>query len=125
MKKTLKNSEMNEMRHQLRSLLSHRDKIGYAAARNYRIISEALTEYEAFKSGLIEKYGEQDKDGNGNYLPTISIKMGSSKFREFCTELEPFNNMEHEVDLMVAKYEDTIGLLSGEEILAIDWMLED
>ncbi len=125
MKKTLKNLEMNEMRRQLQPILSHRDIIGYMAARNYRIISEALTEYEAFKSSLIEKYGERDKDANGDILPTISIKIGSPNFREFCTALEPLNNVEHEIDLMVAKYSDAIGILSGDEILAIDWMLED
>jgi len=26
---------------------------------------------------------------------------------------------------MTAKYEDAVGCLSGEEILAVDWMLED
>ena len=31
----------------------------------------------------------------------------------------------NEVELMTAKYEDTIGCLSGEEILLLDWMLED
>jgi len=125
MKKILKNSVMNEMIHHLQPILSHRDKIGYIAARNYRIITTALTEYEAFKNGLIEKYGEQDKDENGNDLPTISIKIGSPKFHEFRKELEPFNNMEHEIDLMIAKYENAIGCLSGEEILTIDWMFED
>lgn len=51
--------------------------------------------------------------------------MGSPNFKAFCNELAPFNEMEHEVELMTAKYEDTIGCLSGEEILLLDWMLED
>ena len=46
-------------------------------------------------------------------------------FQQFCDELAPFNEMEHEVELMMAKYDDAVGNLSGEEILAIDWMLED
>ena len=33
--------------------------------------------------------------------------------------------MEHVVELMTLKYGDVIGALSGEEILSIDWMLED
>jgi hypothetical protein len=116
---------MIEMLRQLKPILSRRDKIGYVAARNCRILTDALTEHEAFKNSLIEKYGEQDKDENGNGLPTISVKMGSPRFHEFCKELEPFNNMEHEIDLMIAKYEDAIGNLSGEEILAVDWMFEE
>ena len=54
MKKKLKNSEMAAMLNQLRPILSHRDKIGYVAARNFRILSECLTEYVEFRYGLIE-----------------------------------------------------------------------
>lgn len=125
MKRMLKNSTMSEMLHQLQPILSHRDKIGYIAARNYRILTDCLTEFQTFRDDLIKKYGEVDKDEHGDELPTISIKVGSPNFKQFCDELEPFNNMEHEVDLMTAKYEDAIGCLSGEEILGIDWMLED
>lgn len=123
MKQHLKNSKMAQMMVQLRPLLSHRDKIGYIAARNYRILGEALTEYEAFRNSLIQKYGEEIKDEHGN--PTIGIKVDSPKFKDFCDELAPFNEMEHDVELMIAKYTDAIGCLSGEEILAVDWMFED
>ena len=125
LKKQLKNSEMVVMVQNLRPLLQLRNKIGYIAARNFRMLSTALTEYEAFKHDLINKYGEPDKDESGNETGTISIKVGSPNFKAFCDELAPFNEMEHEVELMTAKYEDTIGCLSGEEILLLDWMLED
>lgn len=123
MKKTLKNSQMAEMLAKLRPILSHRDKIGYIAARNYRILGETLTEYEAFRNSLIQKYGEEITDEHGN--STIGIKVDSPKFKEFSVEMAPFNEMEHEVELMVAKYEEAIGCLTGEEILALDWMFED
>lgn len=125
MKKTLSNFKMEEMRHQLQPLLSHRDKLGYVAARNYRKLSEALTEYTAFREGLIEKYGEQDYDENGEMLPTISLDVKSPKFKLFRDELTPFGSLEHEVELMSASYEDAVGVLTGEEILGVDWMLED
>lgn len=125
MKKKLKNIQMDQMINSLQKVLSHRDKIGYYAARNYRILNDSLIEYQNFKNSLIAKYGTTDVDSDGNELQTISIKVGSQKFDDFLKELEPFNNIEHEVELMIAKYEDAIGCLSGEEILAIDWMLED
>lgn len=125
MKQCLKNSQMAEMRHLLKPLLSRRDKIGYVAARNYRILSNSLTEYDAFKCSLIEKYGMPDVDEAGNEIGTFSLKIGGPNFKIFCDEMAPFNEIEHEVELMTAKYEDAIGHLSGEEILAIDWMLED
>ena len=57
LKKQLKNSEMVVMVQNLRPLLQLRNKIGYIAARNFRMLSTALTEYEAFKHDLINKYG--------------------------------------------------------------------
>ena len=123
MKKKLKNAQMVAMLNQLQPILSHRDKIGYIAARNYRILSECLTEYEAFRNSLIEKYGEETKDDRGR--PIIGVKVDSPNFKLFCDELAPFNEMEHEVEIMTAKYDDVIGCLSGEEVLSIGWMLED
>ena len=124
MKKTLKNSSVAEMLQQLRPLLSHRDKIGYVAARNFRILSNSLTEYETIRRSLIEKYGTEETDPKTGQ-PVISIKMDSPNFKQFCDELAPFNEMEHEIELIVAKYHDAIGCLTGEEILSIYWMVED
>lgn len=125
MTEKLKNSQMVERLHHLKPLLSHRNKIGYIAARNYRILTDQLTEYERFRQELIQKYGETDRGEDGSDLGTISIGIDSPNFKAFCDELAPFNNIKHEVELMTASYEDTIGCLSGEEILLIDWMLED
>lgn len=113
------------MLHQLEPVLSQRDRLGYVAARNFRILSNTLTEYNQFKMELIEKYGAPDKAEDGTELPTVSIEIGSPNFKSFCDEMAPYNNMEHEVEIMTAKYEDTVGVLSGEEIVRIDWMLED
>ena len=125
MKQTLSNAEMYQRQNSLKPLLSQRNMLGYTVARNYRMLSNALLEYERFKNELIRKYGKQDKDSDGNDLPTVSIKMGTDNFKKFCEELEPFSNIQHEVDLMTVKYETVIGILSGDEILSVDWMLED
>lgn len=125
MKKTLKNSKMVEMIRQLQPLLSRRDKIGYVAARNHRRLADSLTEYERFRNSLIEKYGEHEQDEKGNALPTISLSMNSPNFKIFAEEMAPFNEMEHEVEIMTLPYDEAIGNLSGEEILAVDWMFKD
>lgn len=125
MKKVLKNAVMMDMLTQLKPLLSHRDKIGYAAARNHRRLAECLTEYERFRNGLIEKYGEHEKDENDRELPEISLSVNSPNFKMFLDEIAPYNEMEHEVEIMTLPYSDAIGVLTGEEILAVDWMLVD
>lgn len=123
--KTFKNSEMDLMLRQLIPILPQRNRVGYAAARNYRVLAQTLTEYSRFKGELIEKYGTQDTAEDGTELPSMSIKTSSPNFKTFCDEMAVYNNMEHEVELMTVKSEDVIDILSGEEILAIDWMLED
>lgn len=123
MKKTLTNLQMDNMLRQLAPLLTHRDKVGYIAARNYRVLSEAITEYSAFKNALIEKYGEPDENEDGQKV--FFIKTTSPNFKQFCDELASFNEIEQEIELMIAKYEDAIGSLSGEELLGADWMFED
>lgn len=124
-KLTKKNSEIVVMLRQLEPILAQRNRLGYVAARNFRILSDTLTEYNQFKMELVEKYGTPDKAEDGTELPTVSIAIGSPSFKSFCDEMAPYNNMEHEVELMTAKFEDVIDVLSGEEIVGIDWMLED
>ena len=65
MKQKITNFKMEIMLEQLKPLLSFRNKVGYAAARNTRTLRNALTEYLLFKRELIEKYGEPDIDING------------------------------------------------------------
>lgn len=123
MKKTLKNSQMDTMLRQLKPFLNLRDKIGYAAARNYRRIMDSLTEYLSVKNGLIEKYGAAGESENGRNI--FVIEPSSPNFRKFLDELAPFEGIEHEVELMTVPAEEAIGSLTGNEILEIDWMLED
>lgn len=109
----------------LKPILPHRDKIGYIAARNTRILNDTLTEYFTFKRDLISKYGEADKDENGNEIGTVSIAPSSSNFKDFVKEFDVIKDIEHDVDLMTIPYEEVIGLLNGEEILELDWMLTE
>lgn len=119
------NIQMEMMLETLKPLLPHRDKIGYIAARNTRILNDTLTEYFTFKRDLISKYGEPDKDENGKETGTVSISPTASNFNDFLKEFDTIKNIEHNVELMTIPYEEVIGLLNGEEILELDWMLTD
>lgn len=121
----LSNIKMEMMLEALKPILPHRDKIGYIAARNTRIINDTLTEYFVFKRDLISKYGEPDKDENGKETGTVSISPLSSNFEYFVKEFDTIKNIEHDVELMTIPYEEVIGLLNGEEILELDWMLTE
>lgn len=119
----LSNIEMEIMMEKLKPLLHRRDRLGYVAARNVRIFNDALFEYFDFKRDLLRKYGELDKDENGN--ETVSISPSSPNFNDFLKEFNTIKSIEQDVELMTLSYEDVVGLLSGEEILELDWMLSD
>lgn len=121
----LTNIQMMSMNESLAPLLSRRDIIGYVAARNKRTFDDKLVEYISMRNELIKKYGSKDVDADGNDLGTISINVKSKEFHDFCEELEAFNNIELDVSIMVLPFSDAIGVLSGEEIFKIDWMLVD
>ena len=116
--KKLKNIKMVEMLHQLRPLLSHKDMFGYVAARNTRILSDCLIEYNQAKNDLIDRFGTITVDEETGET-TTTIKVGTPEFKSFCEAMETFNNVEHEVEIMTMKYGDTINCLTGEEILGI------
>lgn len=122
-KKTLKNMEMVTMVRQLQPLLSHRDLFGYVAARNTRILNEQLTEYMKVQRDMLERFGTEKQGENG--MTELVIEVNTPEYQQFCEAMEPFINIEHEVELMTMKYEETINCLSGQEILALEWMLED
>ena len=58
-----KNAQLAAMLDSLEPLMKRKDSIGYIAARNARIISDALREYFDFRNELVRKYGEEDFAG--------------------------------------------------------------
>lgn len=124
MTKTFKNSELKTMLNGLKAVLKHNGKVGYAAARNTRLIQDALTEYTEEERKLILKYGKKEKDENGNETGGARLSIESPEFNKFLEELEPYLEIEHEVNIMQVEAAD-LEKLTGEEILAVDWMIKE
>ena len=101
------NFEMDGMRSSLQPLLDMRDVCGYAAARNYRILSDELTEYDQRKREIMLEIGEPEvvdgKETGRLYIPTERVSPR----------------------LMRVKWGDAIGVLSGNEMLTVQWMFEE
>ena len=113
------NLQMERMLLSARAHLQRRDLIGYVCARNVRILEGELTEYARMKNALLAECGEVGEDG----VPLIST--ASPRYAEFVRRIDPIARIEHEPALMMLKYTDVMGELTGEEMLEIDWMLED
>ena len=121
----MSNAEIKKHIMELQALLPQRNVIGYLAAYNTRVLSNAISEFAMFEQEAISKYGEKDLDESGNPTGAMSIKIGSEKYNEFIKEMTPYLNIVQEVQIAKADYQDVIGILSGEEILSVEWMLKD
>ena len=120
-----RNYQMDNMLRALEPLLERRDIIGYAAARNARLLREQLTEYHGVRDELVEKYGERELDEEGNETGRMRVSPSSERFRDFIDELQRYADISHDFDPFRIKYTEAIGNLSGQEMLAVDWMFED
>lgn len=119
------NQEMDAMLTALDKFLERRDVIGYAAARNARILRSELTEFFKLRDELVMKYGEADTDEEGRPTGQVSLSMDSPDFPKFMDELSRFATITHEPELFRIKFEQAIGQLSGSELLEVEWMFED
>lgn len=75
-------------------------RLGYAVARNMRVLSESLKEYTERKNELIEKYG--NKNENGNYV----VINGTDGYRKYLEEIKEYDGIEHDVDIMQVEPEE-------------------
>ena len=121
----LTNMQMEQMVESLMKYLDRRDIIGYAAARNVRILSNELTEYMAFKSDLFKKYGEKELDDDGNPTGNMFISLESENLKDYMSQIEDIAKAKSNPDIFKIDYGQALDVLSGKEILEIDWMFEE
>lgn len=120
-----KNIEMEQMICELQKHLDRTDLIGYAAARNIRILRTEASEYLDRKEDLLQQYGKPELDDDGNPTGRVGIRIDDPEFEQFVKQISEWSLVEHEPKLFMIKYENAIGKLTGAQILAIDWMFED
>jgi hypothetical protein len=118
MDNTYTNSQLDSMLNSLSTLLSMRNKIGYIAAVNYRLISSLIQEFLTIKNSALQKYGELTDGGYRIYAE-------SEKFEDFKKELLEYADITHKITLYTIKSEEAIGILSGTEILAVSFIFDD
>lgn len=119
------NMQMMRMVSGLEPLLKMRDTVGYAAARNTRLLANELMEFENMRDGMVRDWGEEVLDEDGNPTGSWAIFPSSPKFSEFEAAINELGALEGDFEPYKVPYSEVVGKLSGEEILAIDWMLED
>lgn len=115
----LTNQRMDEMTKALDPFLDRNDLIGYAAARNVRLLTSELIEFYKIQDELVRKHGTEDDEGNVNISPT------HPNWAAFVEEYAPIASMEHDFDPFTISIDEAKGELSGRELLSIDFMFEE
>lgn len=118
------NLEMERMLRSLEPHLSRKDVVGYAAARNTRILGTELIEFEGMRDELVLEYGEEDVGDDGEPTGQVTLRADSPGFPVFAERMGPICAIEHDPPIYTIPYEEVKGLLTGAEILEIDWMLK-
>lgn len=94
-------------------------KVGFAIARNYRRIRDAIQEYIDKKDEIIVKYGEMQS--NGSYIITDADKLKDAE-----AELNEYSSIKVECDFVKIPdeaFENTD--LTAAQMLALEFMMED
>lgn len=117
------NAQLEAMAKSLEPVMKSRTLVGYKAAVNMRAIMDAIADYETFRNELIHEYGEELTDDSGNVV-NFAVTPECEGYQEFLRRLGEVSEVERDVEIMKAAPDDVIGVLSGEEIMAIDWMME-
>lgn len=125
MNKPITNHQMAFMLQQLEQLLDRTDIIGYAAARNHRILSTEAAEFLTIQNQLIMDLGEPELDEDGNETGRIGIKVGTHEFEEFQKKLNALAPIESTPDIFQIPMKEAIGKISGRQLLELEWMFTE
>lgn len=121
----LTNLQCLEMIESLKPMMTRRDIIGYAAARNTRRLADACQDYMRIRESLLVEYGEQVTGPDGKPTGEIVLSSLSGNFPKYQAEIEQIEEVANEVDVFRIDYSEVVNRLTGDEIIAIDWMLKD
>lgn len=92
-------------------------KLGYAIAKNMRVIRDAMKEYVDIRDDALKKYGKLESDGS------YSIDMDD--YEKYLDAFKEYDYIENDVPVTLVD-EDTFmsGNLTNDQMYRLDWMVE-
>ena len=92
--------------------------LGYAIAKNKRIILAELGEYVEKRDELLKKYGEDIGEGR--------FQLSQKNVQKFFDELQPYNELSVDIPVMQVSQEVFCnGTLDSSEMFIIEWMVRE
>ena len=122
---TLTNVRMESMLGDLEPLLDRDDLIGYAAGRNTRVIKQTILDYLENRDRLVRERGEPVLDESGKETGQYRISRDDGELDRFIEELRVYGDIEHEVRIVSVPASEAVGRLTGRQVEALGWMLEE
>ncbi len=113
------NLELEQMAEALQPLLDLADIVGYTAALNMRLITDAIAEYVGVKERLLRQYGHESDGG------VYAISQGDEGFDEFWGKFSEVAEVRHEVEFHKLPAERCVGVLTGRQFMDVWFMVED
>ena len=109
----MKIKQVDEMQFVLKQMLQVKGIVGYKIARNLRMITDELKEYNQVKQELFEKYGTE-KDGN------LVIDKFSENYANYLKEIAPYEDQDVDFDFKRITEDEFMGSdLTAEQILLL------
>lgn len=123
MKTKAKNIEIASMIGSCEQHLDDNGLLGYACARNARMLTQATVEYIRKRDDALKKYGAESKDAAGRVIG-MTINDTMPGWNDFKAEMSEYDDIEHDIDLFKVKASKLVGSASGRDLLALDFMIE-
>lgn len=97
--------------------------LGYACARNARLLTLATVEYAQRRDKAVREFGTEVRGDDGS-IRGYTISPDSEAWNKYQEQMAAFDAIEHEVDVFNVKASKLVGEVSGRDMLALDFMLD-
>ena len=118
-----RNDEIAAMVDACQKHLNDTGLLGYACARNARLLTLATLEYAQRREKAVREFGTEVLDEDGN-VKGYTINRDSEAWDRYQEQMAAFDAIEHEVDVFKVKASKLVGEVSGRDMLALDFMLD-
>lgn len=117
----LTNKQMDEYIYGLEGLMEKtQGRLGYAIAKNHRMILNELKEYQGLKDSAIMRFGTKNEQGRA------SIQVGTDAYEKYLEEMKQYDDIESDVNIVMVKADDVYSSnLSAKEVSGILFMIEE
>ena len=100
-------------------------KTSFIIAKNIKAIDEISDIFVSEKMKLVNKYGTKDKEGNLKVDDNGAVEIAKENLKEWNRSLSELLEIENNIDIKTININDLDVKISAQELLVIDFMIEE